>query len=704
MKRISVQKRIIFAVIFTIVMLINCSGITLHAATWDNLETIVVGVPTDRCPMLYENQNSNITGIGVDLLRLAAADAGYNIIFKPIGDMTLKQALDDEEFDLVMPLGSAIKSEQGKSSITSEALLQTPMTLLTLNNKELPELKNTKVGMLSSQAGIVESIRNLYLGLEIVLFDNLEDAVDALYKNKVDALLNNSYVWSYVLQKPAYSKLYIHPTVMITMDFRAGTLDTPEKHEMIERLNRSIRRLTASQKQAIILEHTTKKLYKYNVYDYLYQYSIFFISLVIITLLVLLYVRQLRRAKKIAEEASKAKSDFLASMSHEIRTPINVIMGIGELISREATDTKMKQYAYSINSSANSLLCLINDVLDFSKMEAGKLKIRSDQYSLSNLISDVEIMIKSRAESKGLAYLMNVNEDTPDELIGDEIRIKQVLINLLTNSVKYTKEGTVTLSIDYEKDGNEEVILHISVKDTGIGMKQEEISKLFVAFERLDEDKNKTIEGTGLGMSIVKHILDAMESTLEVESVYGEGSEFKFAIKQRVFNWKRIGSVDSEERKLKITDNKYTPVFFAPDVRLLSVDDTEMNLKVIEGLLEPTKIHIDSVLSAKAALKNMKEIKYDILLIDHRMPEMDGIELIKKIRKDNSNINRESVCIALTANVVEGARDMYIKAGFDDYMEKPVKVRKLEEMLIKHLPKDKVLMADKYIIFSPNKH
>ncbi len=691
--------------LFLIVAIMLCNnGLSLRAASREHLKTIVIGVPTDRPPMIYiDAKSGSVTGIGAELLKAAAEDAGYNIIFKSIGNSTLKEALDNDEFDLVMPLGSNITSATGQNSIVSEALLQTPMTLLTVGNKEIPEIKNIKVGMIKTQAGVVESINKLHLGMEIILYDNIDESIEALIKGEVDALLNNSYIWSYILQKPEYSHFTIQPTTMILMDFRVGALDSPESREIINNLNKSIIKVPDAKKQAVVLDHTTRKLYKYTIYDYLHQYSIFFAGLLVITLIVYIYVRQLRRAKRIAEEASKAKSDFLARMSHEIRTPINAIMGMGELIYRETSDNKLKQYAYSINSSANSLLCLVNDVLDFSKMEAGKLKIRNDPYRLSNIIRDVEIMIRQRAESKGLSYLADIDESTPGELYGDEIRIKQVLINLLTNAVKYTKTGTVTLKVGYEKVDEENINLKISVIDTGIGMKKEEIGKLFVAFERLDEDKNKTIEGTGLGMSIVKKLLDAMEGNLEVESVYGEGSTFSISLIQKVSDWKGMGKPDSAYDENNSSDKDYKPIFYAPDARILSVDDTEINLKVIAGLLEQTKVMVDSVLSAKDALEKMKSVKYDILLIDHRMPEMDGMELIKKIRKDRSNINQKSVCIALTANVVEGARDMYMKAGFNDYMEKPVKAKKLEEMLTKYLPEDKVLMSDKYILYSPSK-
>ena len=400
---------------------------------------------------------------------------------------------------------------------------------------------------------------------------------------------------------------------------------------------------------------------------------------------------ELTRGKQVAEAAAKAKGQFLANMSHEIRTPINAIMGMDELIARETNDKNIQKYAFSIKSSANQLMAIVNDVLDFSKMEAGKFKLRSDNYYLSSVITDIDAMIKNRAESKGLTYKVFVNENIPDGLIGDDTRLKQVIINLLTNAVKYTMAGFVHFKIDFEKIDDEQIDLKVTVKDTGIGMKEAEIKKLFNAFERLDEDRNKTIEGTGLGMSIVKQILDSMGSTLDVKSKYGAGSEFSFTARQKVFSWHPIGDYSISSDKVVARQENYVPKVIAPSVRILAVDDTEINLRVVKGLLRQTRIQVDTALSGKQALDMMGASKYDLALIDHRMPVMDGVELLKHLRSDAGNQNQNIPCIALTANVVEGGREMYIKAGFNDYLEKPVNGARLEDMLMQYLPKDKLL-------------
>ncbi len=578
-----IRKLIVFILIF---ICAYCSYMNVFAASSESTESLVIGVPTDRCPVFYvDGSTKEIVGIGADLMRYAAEKAGYDVTFKQLTEPTLKESLDNEEYDLIMPFGSAIQSAQGKASIVSEPLFLTPFTLVTVNNKELPDLNNIKVGMLRSLGGGAETVKQLYPGIEIIFYDTMADSVSGLTTGGVDALLHNSYVWSYVLQKPAYSNLSLQPQSMFSMDFRVGTLDTPKGRAIIERLNKGIVQIPETQKQAVVLDYTTRKLYKNNFFDFVYQNGFLISVVLIIFLIITVENNKLKKAEKIAEEASKAKSLFLANMSHEIRTPINTIMGMGEMITRETTDNKVKQYAYSINRSANSLLSLVNDILDFSKMEAGKLKLRSEPYHLSSLLTDVDVMIKGRAKSKDLAYNVNINKSIPDKLIGDETRLKQVMINLLTNAVKYTLKGFINLNIDYAKVDEENIDLTITVEDSGIGMKPEEVDKLFTAFERLDEDRNRTIEGTGLGMSIVKQILDAMGSTIDVNSIYGSGSTFSFTIRQKVSNWSQIGEYTETAQKVVNRQITYQPKLISPDARFLIVDDTEISVTGIRGLL-----------------------------------------------------------------------------------------------------------------------
>ncbi len=690
MKNMRNSNRILILLICIFIMHVSIAMSSYYAAAAK--KTLTVGVPVDRCPMIYvDSKTDKIVGIGVDLLSEVGEAAGYKMRFKAIKEENLKAALDNRDYDLVMPLGSTITSASGQQTIITDSLVETPMTLVTVNKQALPNFNNIKVGMLKSQAGVAESLKQTLPGIDITLYENVPECVKMLKAGKVDALLHNSYVWSYILQKPSYSDLTIHPSAVISMEFYAGAVDTPESRKIIEKLNSDIANLTDSQRQAVILDYTTRKLYRYGFFDYLYEYRFILVIFVIVCGVWLFENIKLKKAYEIAEEASKAKTLFLANMSHEIRTPINAIMGMGELVQRETADKKIKQYAFNICSSANSLLYLVNDILDFSRMEAGKMKLRNDPYHLSSLLNDVNMMIVERAKSKGIVYNPVVDANIPDGLIGDETRLKQVLINLLTNGVKYTMAGFVELNISFKKIESNCIDLYISVKDSGIGMKQEELNKLFKAFERLDEDKNKTIEGTGLGMSIVKQILDAMESNLKVKSEYGVGSEFSFVVRQKVANWGKIGEYDKIAEEVATGQGNYCPSFVAPGVKILAVDDNELNLKVITGLLEKTRMTVDTALSGKIALGLLSKTKYDILLIDYRMPKMDGVELLKHIKYDADGINYYSVCIILTANVVSGVREMFINAGFDDYLEKPVNGKRLEDMLKKYIHPDRII-------------
>ena len=397
-----------------------------------------------------------------------------------------------------------------------------------------------------------------------------------------------------------------------------------------------------------------------------------------------------REAKEIALNASKAKSDFLANMSHEIRTPINAVLGMDEMILRESTDDNIRQYAINIKQAGNSLLGIVNDVLDFSKIESGKMELIPEAYDLASLLSDSISMISERAKQKGLIFALHINPEMPETLIGDSVRIKQCILNLLTNAVKYTPQGTVTFSLDFtqakKKDGVKGIMMYIGVSDTGIGIKKEDMEKLFSPFERIEENRNRTIEGTGLGINIVQKTLALMDSTLEVRSEYGKGSDFSFKIWQGVMSEEPLGDVMEKYHKMMTATTAYTEKLFAPKARLLFVDDTAMNLDVVRGLLKNTKIQVDTALSGKETLLKVQKNVYDILFIDHRMPGMDGIETLVAMKMLTDNKSAGKPCIALTANAISGAREFYLKAGFTDYLTKPVNPEKLEQLIRIYLP------------------
>ena len=386
--------------------------------------------------------------------------------------------------------------------------------------------------------------------------------------------------------------------------------------------------------------------------------------------------------------ASQAKSSFLANMSHEIRTPINAVLGMDEMILREAKDKTILGYAANIKNAGTSLLSIINDILDFSKIEAGKMELLPENYDISSLVVDLVNMIRERAENKGLNLILKSDPKMPKTLFGDSIRIKQCILNLLTNAVKYTKEGTITFTVGYKKLNDSNISLFVSVKDTGSGIKAEDMQKLFSPFERIEEGKNKTIEGTGLGMSIVMRMLAMMNTKLDVESEYGVGSTFSFEVEQPVIDWTEVGDITEAYKASLMQIAGYKEKLCAPKARLLFVDDTEMNLEVIKGLLKKTKMYIDTAMSGKEALEKVKGNCYDILFIDHRMPEMDGIETLHFMQKMEGNLSAGKPCIALTANAITGVKKMYLEEGFTDYLSKPVNPDKLEDMIRKYLPED----------------
>ncbi|MBO4373564.1 MAG: response regulator [Lachnospiraceae bacterium] len=402
------------------------------------------------------------------------------------------------------------------------------------------------------------------------------------------------------------------------------------------------------------------------------------------------YMTELEKQKSLADAANKAKSAFLANMSHEIRTPINAVLGMDEMILRESREKDIISYASDIRSAGRTLLSLINDILDFSKIEEGRMEIIPTQYELSSLIGDLVNMIRSRAEKKGLVFEVEVEESIPHVLYGDEIRIKQVVLNLLTNAVKYTEAGTVKLEVFHEELTEEEINLGFTISDTGIGMKDEDMTKLFSPFSRIEEKRNRTIEGTGLGMSIVENLLELMDSKLDVSSEYGKGSKFSFSLKQKVIKNSPIGDFSARYERVVHSPGQYRELFRAPDARVLVVDDTEVNLTVITNLLKATRIRVDTVLSGKDAIAACTKNDYDVVFIDHMMPEMDGIETLHELKKMDQAGKAAPVYVALTANAVSGARERYLNEGFSDYISKPVDGIRLEELLKSYLPKEKI--------------
>ena len=401
-----------------------------------------------------------------------------------------------------------------------------------------------------------------------------------------------------------------------------------------------------------------------------------------------LYTQQLIALKEEAERANEAKSTFLAHMSHEIRTPINAVLGMNEMILRESGSSTIREYALNIQNAGRILLSIINDILDLSKIESGQMEIVENDYHLDKLLIDIENMITMRAEESSLALHISANAQLPAQLHGDEKRIKQCIINLLTNAIKYTKEGRVSLQVDFTGDGKEMIDMQVTVSDTGIGIREDKMDVLFEPFVRLDRPKNSNVEGTGLGLSITKELIGRMDGSLRVESVYGEGSVFSFSIPQRVVGTELLGDYKEKLQRIEEQVNERER-FIAPQAKILTVDDNRVNITVAKGLLKRLKVQFDSAMSGQECLDKIGRVHYDIILLDHMMPGMDGVDTLHQMQKMECFRQDPPVVIALTANAVVGAREGYLREGFTDYLSKPIDYGKMEEMIRKYLPKEK---------------
>ena len=402
---------------------------------------------------------------------------------------------------------------------------------------------------------------------------------------------------------------------------------------------------------------------------------------------------KLRIAEQDAIKANRAKSDFLANMSHEIRTPLNAVLGMDELIINEIRTensvddpsvTRIREYADNIKDAGHVLLSVINDILDLSKIESGKMEIKEAPYTLHSLTGEVDTMIRIKAEQKGLNYVRQIDPAIPDRLIGDELRIRQIMINFLNNAVKYTDKGEVKLEISFEKVSEDVINLCICVKDTGIGIRSEDIPYLFGDYKRLDEEHNRRIEGTGLGLAIVKRMTDLMNGRIDVTSEYGKGSVFTVVIPQTV---NRKETCDAAEGSLKKVEEE---AYRTPECTFLVVDDNKVNLIIASRFLDDLAGKVETALSGPDSLQKMREKKYDLIFMDHMMPGMDGIQTYKKAKEDPENLNRETPIIMMTANALHGVREEYLDIGFTNYISKPVDINELKRVVRLHIPQEKI--------------
>ena len=407
-------------------------------------------------------------------------------------------------------------------------------------------------------------------------------------------------------------------------------------------------------------------------------------------------MEELERMTDVANKANQTKSIFLANMSHEIRTPINAIIGMDEMILREATDQAIKEYASDIKSASQTLLGIINDILDISKIEAGSMTLNNADYKLSNVILDVNNMVANKARNKGLDFNLAVDENVPENLYGDELRLRQILINIINNAIKYTEKGSIDVNISYRDipDKSQRIELVATVADTGIGIKKEDMDSLFVTFRRLDEIRNRKVEGTGLGLSIAKTFVTMMDGNIDVASEYGKGTTFTVFLCQKVTSTEIIGDIAKRiESKVTLEESRIT--FMAPEARILIVDDNDLNLKVITNLLKETRMKMDTAVSGKECLEMLRRNgRYNCVLLDIMMPDMNGVETLHAMVDEG--LKGDMPVIALTADATSGAAKTYQDEGFDEYLTKPISYEKCEATLINFLP-DELLLSKEEI-------
>jgi len=402
-------------------------------------------------------------------------------------------------------------------------------------------------------------------------------------------------------------------------------------------------------------------------------------------------IQHMMRSKMDVEIASKAKSDFLSKMSHEIRTPMNAIKGLTELVLREEIPDTAREHLYTMRNAGEHLLAIINDILDLSKIESGKIEIVEEPYLFHSIINDVVEIINHRMIDSVVKFYAYMEDDVPNALIGDELRIRQILLNILTNATKYTHEGTIIMEVTGKKINDSQAEIVVCIKDTGIGIKPDDLDDLFSEFSQFDLEKNRRIEGTGLGLAITHNLVTSMGGSINVESVYGEGSIFTIILPQQIDKGYEKSSGLSRDSRMRLSrkeyNNEYQRYFHAPTANILIVDDVHINLVVAEGLLKPYEMNVDTCVNGEKSIRMIHEKDYDIVFMDHMMPGMDGFEAVAEIRSLDKFANL--TIVALTANALVGAREQFLESGFNDFLSKPIETSKLNNVLLKWIPKEK---------------
>lgn len=709
---------------------VNSLGIKYHASSisgrslsesekaWlENHKTIRMGYLNHYMP--YSDSTPEKTPAGL------AAEIFPSIISEGLGidDLTFEyqgfdnyddmiKAVNDEQIDVAFPVGGGLYFAEEGGIYLSNPVAASSTELV--YKGDYNENKLQVFGINKNNRMQYYYVKEHFPAAEIKFYNSIEECLEAVNKGEVTCTTLNGLRANNILKNRKFRELSLKQ--LGHYDNRSFGVKIGNEG-LLKLLNRAVTVTGKDRLEALAYRHVDA-LHNYSALDLILD-NLELIIAALAGLVGLFLWRESKNAKKSAEEkeaaskileetnlklaaaakeadsANRAKTYFLSAMSHDIRTPMNSILSMNEMILREGKDKDILFYAENIRSAGNTLLGLINDVLDFTKIEAGKLNVITVDYELSSMLNDLINMAKTRADEKGLKITVNVNSKMPNSLHGDEIRLKQILTNLLTNAVKYTPKGEVIFNVGYENaNENNALMLKISVEDTGMGIKKEDMNKLFKPFERIDEINNRNIEGTGLGLTITRKLLSLMGSKLEIESEYGKGSKFSFSVKQGVVKDTPIGDYESAFRRSFAERKMYREKFTAPTAEILAVDDTHVNLTVFKSLLKRTKIKIDTADSADAGIALALKKKYDLIFLDYMMPQKDGIEALKELKAAKDNKSHDTPCICLTANAISGMREMYLAAGFDDYLTKPINPDILENAIIRFLPKEKIEQSE----------
>ena len=675
-------------------------ALTIHAAnTYE--QTLHAVTDSDYEPFSYISQDGQYMGMDAELIAEIANRLHMNLDLKLTDWTAANELFFSGQADVFLNMETDSVADDPRMTATLPTVEKQYVVYGREEISSVPELYGRKVASLH---------RLPELGLEgtITYIDSYAKIFEALKAGEYDFAICPIQVGNVFLEKlkmtdvkPSYAVGHIYGAVALLAgneelrDMLNGVIYDMQKEGVIDALEH---KWISHRYQNMTLMGTIEAhpAVLAGVFAVVLSIVFLFVCVILLNINVRdkdIYSKALLEAKEKAEDSSRAKSVFLSNMSHEIRTPINAVLGMNEMIIRESTSKTITSYAMNIERAGKNLLSIINDILDISKIDSGQMKVINAPYRLSSLLNDAANMVMFRAHEKGLEFRIDADESLPDSFEGDEVRIRQVLANVLSNAVKFTDKGSVALCVKGEKISDDTLRLIFTVSDTGEGIKHEDLGRIFAKFERLNLSRNRSIEGTGLGLAISKNLLVMMGGEISAESDYGKGSTFTVSIPQKVISWECTGNFREKFERIMHEEEPRSEYLTAPEARILAVDDTAMNLTVIEGLLAKTKIHIDTALSGAESLGMTLKNHYDLIFMDQMMPEMDGTQAFHAIREQTDGLNVSTPVVCLTADAVSGARERYLAEGFTDYIAKPVGWSDLEGVLMKYLPPEKIIMS-----------